>query len=74
MTQFVLTVNAKDGKAAIEGHMMVDWDCVKENPDDNEDLQQEMLIVRSIEKMVAAKLNGCSIKIEEKEDAKEDRN
>ena len=74
MTQFVLTVNAKDGKAAIDGHMMVDWDCVKENPDDNEDLQKEMLIVRSIEKMVAVTLKGCSIKIEEKEDAKENRN
>lgn len=74
MTQFVLTVNAKDGKAAIEGHMMVDWDCVKENPDANEDLKQEMLIVRSIEKMVASILKGCSIKTEEKEDAEDDRN
>jgi len=66
MTQYVVTINVKNGEASVDGRMMVDWDSVSDSPDDNNDLQQEMLFARNIESLIKDRLERCKgVKIEE---------
>lgn len=72
MTQYVITIDASSGEAKIDGRMMVDWDSVSDNPDENANLQLEMLFARDIEAVIDRTLKGCTgIKIEENENGSE---